>query len=919
MDDQTMTGPTGMPEVDQHLAGDGMDTSGMIDPMDDLFGDPADGMDVPVPMVMPSAPLPTSLIFRVNDMQRTGCCSKLAWSNAGYMAQISGDGGKVTLRTVFRDQQSSSSSLSEESKFPVIAPDGVHFVHIQFSRLGTDLAVADNQGGVHVYIMAGVLGRLQLAPADVSVNEGIKTELDAVVGLHWLATWPTEFRAPYIGPATKIGQRWSTQMKMLDSTAPRMHHALDNRNALLYVTSSSKLVLLYQNEHSVWHSTFEQLEDWQSSNELLTHAAIGEEGDHVVLTTHDHDRRLRVYRVTVHWNIAQHSSSNGTYTTVSPTLDIGHLTILDHVCPQQAQMTSLSLLKIIPTIPSFASQGIPTITTVLAVFTHAPTPLAAAQQQQDAFGVIARWTVESVTPTLHECFAKLKPNGQVPAQNPVTVLRRQQDIMTNKIVLGIELLSYNTMVAFVNSVGSTEVYDHSTWAPIDSFGDTLMASSLAQSGLEYIDGDHTPHAALNPDGSAMVITKTDGTLDMRYVAPRYGWQPLEDGVSDTKGMTETAVICLARQYAILSTMAAATDEVLAVLPRDLSTDLRALFVKQTLRMLCRSLDLAMLENPKQQQTLLREQVHLRPLSAQLALGSKPGSIERDFAGQLAYVYLNMRQISYTLASTFSTRDNNSGRTQEVVPSLVPLFEWVTDLIISIVDTLAQVRRGMKDGQSAKEAFQNLVAETGNPALHVLLCSFPRILLRMQTTVFPVFLKWIHAAKARPRTLEHKQLMEDFCRRAEKMPFRINHFVELIAEFDAAVRSAYTESGASTERRVDIELAMLTEGVIPDELEPVVRTLMETILPKFEENADMGKVYFWDTQWLGILNSVPEKGATRYDAIRKVQLTKEMKLRVCRRCGAEMEDLPQEQIKQAPDWVKHAQRHCFCQGYWWPLG
>lgn len=132
----------------------------------------------------------------VPDTVSNGSPRKLAWSNAGYAARISSDGGKITFCTIMRDQKSGRSALSEESKDQVLAPKGVRFVHIQFNGLGIDLTVADNFGGVHMYTSAGtsVLGRAQAAPADSSVDDGIRTELDAVVGLHWLPTWSVEFR-----------------------------------------------------------------------------------------------------------------------------------------------------------------------------------------------------------------------------------------------------------------------------------------------------------------------------------------------------------------------------------------------------------------------------------------------------------------------------------------------------------------------------------------------------------------------------------------------------------------------------------------------------------------------------------------------------------------------------------------------------
>ncbi|KAK0874939.1 Mediator of RNA polymerase II transcription subunit 16 [Friedmanniomyces endolithicus] len=383
MEDTTMGEAPDIP-VDELMATE-LDPAGLMDPMDDLFGDTADGLEMPAPI--PAAPLPASLGIHISNMQGVGCTSMLAWSNAGYTAEISRIGCAISFRTVIRHQQSGGSTLSEESKHLVPSPEDAHFAHIQFSGPGTELAAADSLGGVHVYTMTGVLGRLQAAPTRTSLKEGQRTELERVVGLHWLQLWPAEFRAPYITPATKVNGKWLTQMRVLDQHVPQVHHALENRSALLYVTATSKLVLLYQNEQGIWHSTTVQLEDWQYTRDLLTHAAIGEEGDHLILTTHDFNRRFRVFKITIHWNITQRSLSNGTTTTISPTIEIGHLTLLNDVGPQQAQSTKLSSLCVIPAIQQFAEQGLSTATTVVAVFTHAPSRMIDAQQE--AFSVLA--------------------------------------------------------------------------------------------------------------------------------------------------------------------------------------------------------------------------------------------------------------------------------------------------------------------------------------------------------------------------------------------------------------------------------------------------------------------------------------------------------------------------------------------------
>jgi mediator of RNA polymerase II transcription subunit 16 len=91
-----------------------------------------------------------------------------------------------------RDKKTGQWGASRESKYPIKAPEGREFVHIQFSGIGIDLAVVDDLGEVHMYTLTGGLGRM--VPADSNLPEHVaRNELHAVVGMHWLAVWTTEF------------------------------------------------------------------------------------------------------------------------------------------------------------------------------------------------------------------------------------------------------------------------------------------------------------------------------------------------------------------------------------------------------------------------------------------------------------------------------------------------------------------------------------------------------------------------------------------------------------------------------------------------------------------------------------------------------------------------------------------------------
>ena len=284
----------------------------------------------------------------------------------------------------------------------------------------------------------------------------------------------------YITPATNTGKKWVTQMRHIDQQAMRVHHPAENRNVLLHVTRNGKLALLYQSDVGVWQVVYAELDRWSTSEHLLSHAAFSEEGDHLVLVTHTQARRLRLYKLTIIWNSSQQSRGNAQYV---PTLDIGHMTTLDHVSPEHSNTARLSHLHIVPKLPDIVDDSALDTTTVLAVFTHAPVPNNLLLQHQNAFSVITRWTIETVVPSLHASFTKLKTNGPTPVQSATTVLRRQPDLISSKVILTVDVRYQSPTIAFGASDGTTEFRDRSTWGLLEAYGDTRTASSLPQSGF----------------------------------------------------------------------------------------------------------------------------------------------------------------------------------------------------------------------------------------------------------------------------------------------------------------------------------------------------------------------------------------------------------------------------------------------------
>lgn len=100
---------------------------------------------------------------------------------------------------MLRDQKTGGWRLSEASKHSIMAPEGRVFVHVHYNGLGSELAIADNLGVIRMYGFGhGVLSRAHHLLDDAIQSDG-RSELDAIVGMHWLSIWPAEFRVRYMG------------------------------------------------------------------------------------------------------------------------------------------------------------------------------------------------------------------------------------------------------------------------------------------------------------------------------------------------------------------------------------------------------------------------------------------------------------------------------------------------------------------------------------------------------------------------------------------------------------------------------------------------------------------------------------------------------------------------------------------------
>ncbi|CAK4028645.1 Hypothetical predicted protein [Lecanosticta acicola] len=898
------------PNLDDSRMGTTMQHPAMMETMEDLFGEAADNLNVSLPPVI----LPAASMLRVAEMQSRGCCTRLAWSSTGSIARITADRSKVVFHTLVRDKRTGGWTLTGDSKHPLEAPVGRRFVHLKFSGIGIDLIVIDDVGASHMYTLAGVLERTTCLGV---AREG-KSELDAVVGIHWLSLYPAEFRGACMDPAVKNGDRWEFPFKSRDvQSNNRAHNPAEAKNALVQVTRSGEVILLYQNEGPLWLSTSDTLDSLRSSDEFISHAAIGEDGLDLLVVAYDHSSRFRLYRIIINWNPTQHQRApNVVQTTVAPTLEVRHLTALENVRAQHVDTAKLTHLRLLPSVPE-AAYPMPTLPTLFAVFTQISLPTDAGQNQS-SFAVISRWHIDTFTPTLHESFKKPKPGSDTSgAMGTVTVLKRQQDVVTNKVILSFDTQMFDKILAFGATDGTVDFRDRATMDPLQTaFGDATRVSSLPQTGFDHLPRDHNVDVAVSADASGLAIVDTEGNASAHVMNLTHGWQIVQDEMSDNRPFIDAAIACVARQFAILCYQNASNDESLALVPSNADSDVRSRIVRNIYKILNRSPDLLMQDGGKQQMFVFRDALIPRALSASLSFGTSPTSGERNCAAQLAFIVLNIRLLAQALAPAIGINRDVKSMPPEIFASLGGQIRWATDLIIHIMDTITTVQRDMEPNTSSKKAFDELRAKSGSPVMQVLLSTFSRALLRLDLAwIMKYFQAVQQVALPRARTIAEKKELTGLLELASTIPFRYHEFEKMLQELDQAVKDAWVRSGVPAEQRAELEGAMLCDGEIPNELEPAIDTLLNTILPKLKETMDIGKLYFWNTDRLSIACAKPRSGQQQLDIIRKTPIPKDAPIRLCRRCGSVTEDVTQERARELPNWLQHVHRHCVCMNFW----
>ncbi|KAF2460799.1 mediator complex subunit 16-domain-containing protein [Lineolata rhizophorae] len=887
--------------------------------MDDLFGD-----SEPV-HVQPPAPPIKGLSERLDELQQSACCQKLAWANTGCVASITPNGQGVNLRVFQRSPKDGRWALSDES--PLEMPqlqDELQLVHVSWSHLGYDLAVVDSSGRVTIFTFSfsGVLlGKMNMTRTAVMDAED---EMGALVGLHWLPTFPHLQKTAIAWSATRNGDDWA--YRLTHPHLPGPHNPADGKCSMVCLTRHGTIRLLYQRGDNRWLDTSAELESISSAVPVApvspdsppdektypTIIAVYTHSPHLPNTLNHQHPLQDAYSIVVRWEL--HFS---TPTTLHYSFD--------HISSKTKPASS---------VPARQSLSIKPLEDVLS------------------HSVILNLIPETIS---HLRFVVSHSDGSLEFRSRDLAERIGPDYNFDH-VSSLAQAGF----AFPNLDGAAAL--HVAVSP-----SSCVAAPLAPDGSVSTKPIGYTLAPLNGRGDA----NGNGHGDTGV-----GGDPADDP------KLAAAMVALALQHYSALTTYRTADDVLMVLAGGGSggssgpataavhPTLKRLFTTQVYQAFGFSLDYVTPEQQKQVAQLLRMPLLYKSLSTQFVLGSSgaprvggSGGGRHTLQAKAAWIVLNLRSVTVNISIGFNKPENIRA---DLVHSLAGLASWSLDVMVYVVAELYYLSRAVRGNEDNRDLVQAKMRELNSPALICLLASVPRSLFRLLIRPLGAGLNISRRAVQNPASSDpskaqqqqqppphHYPVAQSLAQRQqyltlsnvyESSPLPLRAFEALATEVDAQVRERYVRAGVGDAERARAERGMLVGGELPEVLMPVVRWLLGPGLQRVKDEVDLAALLVYPVRWLGLYEEgededgdrsgprrrarnaarggeedvVDAEGRARtrvVDVLRKVSVPPGTRLRRCTRCCSFMEDVRQEHGQPLQNWAWQAQRTCICFNMW----
>ncbi|KAI0408928.1 RNA polymerase II mediator complex subunit Sin4 [Xylaria palmicola] len=943
----------------------GMDQPPMqvdLNGVDDLFGD-AD------PLSLRSRPPGRRLRRRLNELRRRGCCQGLAWSRGGTIASITPDGQSLELRYLRADPKDATWGLSEPK---VLAPwqnlNGGPVVHLSWGPANAELAVVDAVGRVLILSFISDLNRPTVSRR---WDGDAVDDLHAIVGTYWLNQLPANSRFyPTYSPAIKKGTDYIFENSGVPAMGP--NHPNPTKSAFICVTTNGLLKMFWSQNSNKSEETTLELESATSADDLITHAAVcSDKTKSIYIAMATTSKQLRVVQVAIAFNPPKPDNPQNMHSggyTLSPSLGKRHVAVTSWFqtglseSPLDASMSKISHIEMLPAHFDFhTKQWSPIV--VITVRSFVPDPNSPYNQEVQS--IIDRWELlTDQKQTVHTAFERLGARKNSAGSTPPATarLKKLDSTIVNKVVLGVNVLSFGKVLCFYYNDGSVEYRDRFTMHELYREINLDRMHSILEAGFSQSGEPSCLQMAFSPSNYSLVQMYEDGQIK---------WHNLEYTLGDPAATSDGNLSAVIAGCA-MSTAAATTnnfsniDDIFAVARKFTHKDQLAVkWVTDLVQIMRINVDYS---DDTPHDHLIRNQLLQLCLGIFNHLGWNGEFKPRHFRSKLSSLALSLRNtvILVTLASSApnSVKSTSSPLDEpEVVNALAGSAKWSIDLLGWLCDGLFRLLDDTK--------FMSFLAQANQPqqlhnmtrylhaknevALHLILCSSTRNFISAVCRRVSLLdnyatraLAW-YSGREIPEgdTSRHPALHAAYRkihRYTSSALIKADDIDKLLAALSSDIRSAYGTSLSPLaekavknpptsnqnpnapkpdrvkEARQTYELSMLLMHPPPPSFLAVITKLFRRDLMSFRANVDIAKLYFSDYHLLeindtpGIL-AIRKRRGKKVDMFRRVEIDRQAHVpwRQCSRCGNAMEDLASPNYKPGMLFLIGQQRACSCGG------
>jgi mediator of RNA polymerase II transcription subunit 16, fungi type len=644
-------------------------------------------------------------------------------------------------------------------------------------------------------------------------------------------------------------------------------------------------------------------------------------------------RHLQIFGIRFTWNERKKTDARGQtlVIAVDPALDPSILNDAGLFLPitgsadtpdasnllqeQDRSIATLTHLKLLPGWYDKSSQE-RTPPLLVAIFSYVRNTVDTNQAQQADCCVLSYLELHTTTPTLHATFHELDKKaklGKPESSLSRLMLSRKADVVLSNNVLAFSTLQFNTILALTLTDGSTIFRHRASMDVIEYQEGADQIENPPQTGFVYPSNGELAalHSVFAPNGCITADLDSEGKIKLRRMELAIEWS--------NEKQPEQPIIALAAQFMIAVWYSWNNDDVLAVLPRNTTRENLDSFIRTIITGLNVTIDYATDEAQKNTFHIFRFSTFAKCLSAQNVLANDFGKErKRSLMGKLAWATLNLRGIATFMGITMqNTKTPNLNASS--IEILSGQTKYMLDMLSYILDELFNLASSYNSSSPNRDAVVREVHSMNPPALHLVLHSIPRHLIRFTIQYLRLGHTWTQQAIDRTSDPKERRIFRQYLSYFDNAPFNFIHFLALIDEVEAWIKRLYTQPNFSDDKRTECEKAMLLNAEIPETLMPAVhRMLTITIEQKLKNEVDPAKLYFHDVRWLGLTDDRASKQLLQeeqFDVHTKNLLAPDARVRKCMRCGSLLDD---EYAKKSPVNAPFSivlEKSCICAANW----